>query len=155
MSNPSTFHVGYNMFATLICILVFILQIFAASNHWQRYPWNRDTTLVLCLIFIIFFTNLCCCIFGLLLTFAIPNCDICNWTGIAIQILYATSKLATYLFYLQRAKLAQAFRPKISIYCFNKVFPIIYIIIYFVFGLIAVTRTRFMLTDCRCKSSET
>ena len=135
MTHSESFHIGYNIISTLICILVLIGQIFAASCHWQRYPWNRDTSLVLFLIFTIFTTNLCCCLCGLLLTFAIPNCDICNSVSIMIQLFYSTSKLSTYLFYLQRAKLAQisSNTPKIPFYCFTRVFPSIYIVIYIIF----------------------
>ena len=88
---------------------------------------------MLVLIFIIYTTNILCCFFGLLLIFAYPSCSVCSYSGIAIQILYLTSKLSTCLFYLQRAKLAQAFQRKIPIYCFNKVFPAIACSLYFVF----------------------
>eukprot|EP01084_Bolivina_argentea_P072286 131264_1 len=133
-----SFHIAYNIMSTIVCFSICYFQAIAALCHWNKYPWNSDTSLVLVVIFTIFIANLSCCIFGLLLTFAIPNCNICSWAGIVIQVLYSTSKLSTYLFYLQRAKLAQLFRQNIPNYYFNKIFPIIFFLIYLIFLLLFI-----------------
>merc|ERR1719295_409993 len=60
---------------------------------------------------------------GNLMSSALPSCSVCSWAPLATQIVYTTRELSVYLFYLQRARLAQSFNPQIPLYCFTKLFP--------------------------------
>ena len=114
----------------ITCLSILILQCIALINYWKKYASNADTIFVMVVVISCYLFNTIQSFLGCLLETALPACHVCDWAPLVTQLLYATTRFVSYLFYLQRARLAQSFKPIIPNFCFNKLFPIIFIVIW-------------------------
>eukprot|EP01084_Bolivina_argentea_P122490 217050_1 len=119
----------------LICLITLIIQLCLIVRYWKKYTVSFDAIFVIFCVILCYATNVCSCLCGLLMETALPSCNVCNWAPLFNQLSYVTTKSAVYLFYLQRARLAQSFNPVIPNYCFTKIFPSFFVAIYIVFML--------------------
>eukprot|EP01084_Bolivina_argentea_P122491 217052_1 len=123
-------HILLPPISLLICLSILLIQIIAVLCYWRKYSNTIDTIFVITCVMICFFSNTLQCLIGILLETALPNCGTCLWAPLFTQLLYISTRLFVYLFYLQRARLAQSFNPIIPNYYFTKLFPLIFLISY-------------------------
>lgn len=141
--NASTWSLSHALLppiSFITCLSILILQSIALLNYWKKYASNADTIFVMIVVMSCYLFNTLQSFIGCLLETALPTCNVCNWAPLLTQLLYATTRFVSYLFYLQRARLAQSFKPVIPNFCFNKLFPVIFIIIWLsVIALYSIT----------------
>ena len=121
-----------------VCLSVLICQIVAVICYWKKYSNTRDTLFIIICVIICFSSNTLQSLVGILLSTPRLSCNICKWAPLTSQCLYTTTRLFVYLFYLQRARLAQSFNPIIRRIYFTKIFPSIFSIIYVLFILFVI-----------------